>query len=432
MSIALKLAFTSTCLLTLLTGCGVPSTTSLRDMSTAYREVIEEYGNDNILLNIVRSSESMPVSFLDMPTIVGTGNITGSATLGATIVGTVPGSLPGFFTAGATSSAGPTATLSATNGFNFTQSSLDNAAFMGSFLGEIKPEAIRNLSSNTHGPESILYTLVVESLEFRNSQNKTIDTFHNDPFSPQYPKFQEALYGLLEEGLSTESIMSQVPLSPVMDKEMVTENMRAMVAAYSLPGVMLLPIQTPQTGVVKYQLTRMVPTTRICLIRKDQSTFFQSKLSSGAFCSRALPGSPMNSVSTAPTAQEKQADVDKISLIIKLRSTRSVFEFLGALTFLQNLPDGKQIMVKDSDQFSTNPGLARDKSTSYAAPLFVVKKNAPSSERSLAQINYRGNTYSIPAKDAGTSRQVMVLLSQLLTLNKVAGSIPQSPAVLIR
>jgi hypothetical protein len=47
-------------------------------------------------------------------------------------------------------------------------------------------------------------------------------------------------------------------------------------------------------------------------------------------------------------------------------------------------------------------------------------------------LEYRGATYSIPDDSNSFSREVMVLLSQLLTLNKISGSIPPSPAVLVK
>lgn len=63
-------------LVSLITGCaGLTNSTSFREMSSAYRDVLEQYSNDNILLNIVRSSQSMPVSFLDMPSVMGSGAV---------------------------------------------------------------------------------------------------------------------------------------------------------------------------------------------------------------------------------------------------------------------------------------------------------------------------------------------------------------------
>jgi hypothetical protein len=43
-------------LISVLSGCaGLTNSTSFREMSSAYREVLEQYSNDNVLLNIVRA-----------------------------------------------------------------------------------------------------------------------------------------------------------------------------------------------------------------------------------------------------------------------------------------------------------------------------------------------------------------------------------------
>ena len=60
-------------------GCTAINSNSFSDMSSAYRKVIEEYSNSNILLNIVRSSQNMPLSFADIPSVIGTGSVTAEA-----------------------------------------------------------------------------------------------------------------------------------------------------------------------------------------------------------------------------------------------------------------------------------------------------------------------------------------------------------------
>ena len=119
-------------LVSLLAGCGgLTNSTSFREMSSAYRDVLEQYSNDNILLNIVRSAQSMPVSFLDMPSVMGSGAVSNQLQVGPSIYGVAPGSsLAGFFTPAAGSGVSAGVTLGVNNSFNFTQSSLDNSNFM--------------------------------------------------------------------------------------------------------------------------------------------------------------------------------------------------------------------------------------------------------------------------------------------------------------
>jgi hypothetical protein len=111
-------------------------------MSAAYREVVESYSNDNILINVVRASQKMPVSFLDIPSIMGTGNVSASAGVSSTVYSANPGSFAGFLQpwSGAVGLANyiPNASMSVSGGYTFTQSSLDNATFMKPFLSAIK------------------------------------------------------------------------------------------------------------------------------------------------------------------------------------------------------------------------------------------------------------------------------------------------------
>lgn len=418
----------------LLSGCASTGSSSFRDMSTAYREVLETYANDNILLNIVRSSQHMPMSFLDMPSVVGSGNVSAGAMVGATIISATPSSVPGFFTGAIGSSAAPSASLSVNNGFNFTQSSLDNSSFMVSFLSDLKPEAIDSLMNSDSGPKSILYSLVVEFIEVRDSNNKLIEKFTNNPASPDYARFQGALYRLIDAGLSTEVVVDKQVLSAPMDVDTLNKNMTAMVAAYALPGTAVVPADTPINGKPAFQLVRINQQTRMCINRRTSEKVIDDQFTDAAFCSSAQGGIAHRAVNTnSKKSDTKTPAVDnKKTLVIKLRSTRNVFDFLGQLLNLQTGPDPKVIRVKNSDMFEYNPDtITAPMDETNSAPLFIVEKNKASS-KPITSVSYRGNTYSIPSESNGATNMVMVILSEILTLNKVPGSIPASPAVLIK
>ena len=83
--------------LMVIAGCSNTRSGSFKDMSSAYREVVEQYSTDNILLNIVRASNNMPLSFLDIPTVVGSGSMTVNAGVGTNVFSTNPSSFGGFF-----------------------------------------------------------------------------------------------------------------------------------------------------------------------------------------------------------------------------------------------------------------------------------------------------------------------------------------------
>ena len=135
-----------------LSGCAPTGSSTFRDMSAAYREVLEGYANDNVLLNIVRSSKNMPVSFLDMPSVIGTGSVGVNAGIGGTVFSSAPASIGGFFSADPSaglSTYAPSVGLSVNSSFNFTQSSLDNSQFMSSFLSDIRPEVVASLTNKS-------------------------------------------------------------------------------------------------------------------------------------------------------------------------------------------------------------------------------------------------------------------------------------------
>lgn len=417
----------------LLSGCTMTGSTSFREMSSSYRDVLEGYANDNILINIVRASQHLPMTFLDMPSVIGTGSIGASAGVNAEILSLQPNSVPGFFSAAPGSSYAPSVSMSVNNSFNFTQSSLDNSSFMVSFLSDIRPEAIDSLTNNSVGPKSILYSLVIDYIEMRDINNKIVKKWVNDPYSPDYRNFQQALYRLIDSGLSTEVVLQKQVLSAPMSAEAVNKNLDALVAAYAMPGTTVLPAKGLD-GKPAFQLVRINPVTRMCLTRVPDEAEVEDLFSDDAFCgsgNTGLTDRAVTSTNKSSTVQ-KVSPQDKKTLVIKLRSTRNVFDFLGSVVALQTGPQKKIVTIKNSDLFQIDRRYLLDESSDKDAfPLFVVEKNTQSS-KPLVSVKYRGETYNIPEKNAGASRQVLVLLSEILTLNKVPGSIPPSPSVLIK
>lgn len=425
-----KLLLASVAAVISLTGCAPTGSTSFRDMTSAYRSVLEDYANDNVLLNIVRSAKMMPLSFLDMPSVIGTGNVSVSAGVTGTVMSSVPSSVPGFFSAGAGSSYGPSAGLTVNSGFNFTQSSLDNAQFMTSFLSDIRPEVVASLTNNQVGPKSILYSLVIDSIELRDKNNIVIFKKVNNPYLPDYEDFQRTMYTLIEAGLNTEIVPQKQIISAPMTSAELNRNMLAAVTAQNQPGSMVVPVKSG--GTTLYQLVRMVPMTRMCLNRQDEQNTLGGMFADSAYCNSSSIGIvPNKSLPTATSEALKSAGVQKDSiLVIKLRSTRNVFDFLGTLVNLQNQDPPRQIKVINSDEFLLNPSLRYD-ANAVAYPLLIVDKGRTPG-KILTSVTYQGDTFGVPAESQSYSRQVLALVSQLLTLNKVPGSIPNSPAVLIR
>ena len=418
-----------------LSGCAPTGSSSFRDMSAAYRDVLEDYANDNVLLNIIRSSKQMPVSFLDMPSVIGTGSVGVSAGVNSSIASNAPSAVTGFFSAAATSgtsSYAPSVGLSVNSSFNFTQSSLDNAQFMTSFLGDIRPDIVANLTNNQTRPRSVLYALVIDYIELRSDKNVVLSTYINNPNLPGFADFQSALYTLIQAGLSTEIVVAKQNVSAPMSAEELNRNLVAVVAAQAQPGTMVE--QTKVGGVTKYQVVRSMPVTRMCLNKQAEIETLGQVFAESAFCNSQSTGvSPAKPLMPSTAADLRKKGVNKdTQLIIKLRSTRNVFDFLGTLVNMQNMDPPRQVNVMNSDAIAVNNELLFKRDFSSAIPLLIVEKGRGSSSNALTSVKYQGEKYTVPAESNSYSREVLNIVSQLLTLNKVPGSIPASPAVLIK
>jgi hypothetical protein len=172
----------------------------------------------------------------------------------------------------------------------------------------------------------------------------------------------------------------------------------------------------------------------MCLNKQAELETLGQVFAQSAFCNSQSTGV----MQTKPLLPNTAADLVKkgvnkdTQLVIKLRSTRAVFDFLGTLVNLQNMNPPRQIKVMSSDAIAINNELLFKRDFSSAIPLLVVEKGRGISSKALTSVTYQGETYSVPAQSDSYTREVLNIVSQLLTLNKVPGSIPASPAVLIK
>jgi hypothetical protein len=403
-----------------LSGCGATNSTTFRSMSAAYREVVESYSNDNTLINVVRASQKMPVSFLDIPSIMGTGNVSANASLTGTAnsLSTMSNTVT------------PTVGLTVSGGYTFTQSSLDNATFMKPFLSAIQPEIVGYLSANQAAPKSVLYSLVIDSIDVVTDKKDVIASFVNDPSKEDYLSFQRVLYVLVAAGLSVEPTFMKVPQSPVMDEATMRASMGMFTAALA-SGITVDEIATPGRP-KRYQLVRLVPQFRMCLNRTDGQILFGDSLAASMYCTQTFKARAPSRTATelgkllADFGNQTYKD---LSISIKLRSTRNVFDFLGQVVSMQNAEKPTIVKIFNPEALEAKPNSTVEDFP--PVPLFIVHKNKRLAN-TLTALEYRGATYSIPDDSNSFSREVMVLLSQLLTLNKISGSIPPSPAVLVK
>jgi hypothetical protein len=379
-------------------------------MSMSYAGILEQYQLNSILTNIVRAAGERPLSFLDIPNINGSGNVNTSASLSGSLNGLV-GGLPGG-PAGVTSIS-PSLSLSFGNSFNFSQSSLDNATFLRGFLSPIPVETAKFFISDNL-PREVMFSLLISSIELKHPDGR-VDKFVNNPLLQSYPAFQKELYELLGYGLTVEQIeVKPAGFSPGMG------------SAYQA-GQYSSATPSPYAGMVGYPNAYgggmygvgpfgPMPTQykyKICMDQNKFSNFVKQKFSSDAFCK--VPQSAVKENSS------------KTEIVINMRSTNNVFEYLGQVVAAQNQVN-PYLVVLPPAELTNNRKVGQ--SNPYA--LLVVNKNSPQAKNFAYVKDIEGNIYSIPSENNGYSPMVIKIISSLLSLNKIPGSIPSSPGILVR
>lgn len=408
----------------ILSGCGSINKSSFRDMSTAYRDLVEEYTNVNLLMNVVRSAENMPLSFLDIPSVTGQGSVSPGVTAGITGLPSQPNSFAGFFSPGVGSSYNLGASLSVNNSFTFTQSSLDNSTFMTRFLAPLELSVFENLSATNAVDNMVLYAMVVSSISIVDQNNVTTIKLINNPFSPDYPDFQLALTRVVSAHLTVEQDIKRLPISPPLTISEAKNNLLAISNATSKDNVVLTPIRDKLGRANAYQLEKMSVVPKLCFGFPDPLLSLDFSLPPSAFCEPVR-----DYVIKKQSLQSVKKPVRSMKLVF--RSPRDIFYYLGAIVKLQNdASDPKMIGVLPSSRIRED--LTTKDMTEGQIPLFVVHENPSSVKDSLVQLDYLNKTYVIPKENSGFSREVLTIMSQIVTLAKVTGSIPPSPAVLIR
>jgi len=141
-----------------------------------------------------------------------------------------------------------------------------------------------------------------------------------------------------------------------------------------------------------------------------------------------MTASTLNSKNILAKILPGQTQENKIEMLIAVRSPGNVFNFLGTVmnAQLENV-ESKMIMIQPTQTVS-DPYNSRHQ---HPVPLFKVYKNSLNIKRA-ASVKYKGDTYSIADDDDSYSKQVLEFMSTLISITKIPGAIPPSPAVLVR
>ena len=167
-----------------------------------------------------------------------------------------------------------------------------------------------------------------------------------------------------------------------------------------------------------FQPVQMSQQYKRCITVNKYENFIAQQYAKGLYCQE-----------TVVELMDKQDPLKKNQpkLNIKLRSTNNVFEFLGQVVKAQ-LAEKPYLVTLPPTASTFNP--SNDKFNQYA--LLVVEKDKPAKKSFSSIEGLDGDLYSIPSENNGYSALTIKLLSQLMSLQKIPGSIPSSPSVLLK
>ena len=390
-------------------------------MSQSYQSLMESYSLNSLLLNIVRASKSRPLSFLAIPSITGTGSINETAGLSANILSSLPGTVGGFFSAGAGTyyTGGAQATLG--KSFTFTQSSMDNAEFQKKILTPISLETI-NYFNNRHANKELLFSITLSSIEIKRPHQEP-ETYNNYPDSRSYGEFQILLHKLIQYGLSTQLLETKENVGPLMPKTFRNKEVFTYLDSKNKHNLDLEEVLTPDGP--RFQLVQNRSVANVCFIKNEYSKEVASEFGDSFFCFNHFDAFDKKKKLAMLSENTNEKD-NKTSIRFVSRSSHEIFDYLGAILRAQikNPEDIPSIVNK-------SPLTDHEPLTIKELPIMIIEKNK-SSGRALATITYDDDIYSIPADHNGYSSIVVSLLTQLMALNRVPGSIPASPTILIK
>lgn len=399
-----------------LSGCGSAGLPDFGQMSAKYANLLEQYQINSIFQNILRSSENRPVSFLDMPTINGWGSISVNPYASAFFSGGIlPYNAAYLPINGGLNSVTPGVAFSVGNTFNFTQSSLDNAVFWKGYLNELPVEMVKYFEHN-HIPKEVLFSLVVDEIIITKPNGES--TYYiNNPLRPEYPEFQKRMYQLINYGLGAYLVNTSQKIGPPLSVNDLKATYGERVFELMKNAGIVLQRVGP-TSQLTFQPIQVSKNHMICIKSNKYENFVREEFGDEIFCQETLE----QEVKGQNALKKNQPKVE-----IRIRSTNNIFEFLGQVIKAQ-LADPPYLVTLPPTATTFNS----NKKTANQYALFIVEKDKPQVRPFAAVEGLDGSIYSIPSQDGGYSAMAIKLLSQFMSLQKIPGSIPVSPSVLLK
>ena len=389
----------------IISGCSAVNP-SFMSMTQQYSVEAEKYSNNQILLNLLRASKGMPMSFMDTPNIIGSGSVQTSPA--------VFRNLANF--GGVTTGINESLAFNLNKMFGFTQASLDNADFQKTFVTVLPLETV-NFFQDRGVSNELLLSLVIDRADVRQPDG-TEFTLINDPGHHTFAEFQNGLRLYVSAGFRTEINMSLVPVGPPLTRSELTGNSGIAGLVPLLPAGAVFQPAGEINGVPVFQSFINVPTARFCFekitgkYQEIKEVFGKQMRCASIFGETEAQDGSQN--------EDNQAQPGKSTLAITLRSPRDVFVYLGKLIDLQRKDPTKIVKIVDP----MDP--------EKLVPLLQVRMGTVSESEEVATAEYAGETYSISRRDPGFSSAAFNLATQFFRVSKTAAAIPKSPAILVR
>jgi hypothetical protein len=402
-----------------LTACGSTLAPDFGEMSEKYANILEQYQINMLFVNILRASENRPVSFLDMPSINGSGSITTTPTASALFTGGIFSGSSNYLpiTGGGLTTFTPGVSLSVGNNFNFSQSSLDNAVFWKGFLSELPIESVVYFE-HSHIPKEVLLSLVMDEIQITQPDGKMI-RFINDPLRPDHAEFQRHLYRLIELGIGVYKVNTSSKLGGPLDPQQLKAKFGGENSLQFLKTAGIVLEQVGDRSKLLFQPVHVSEQYKICIQKNEFENYVTAEYGNNVFCKTTLGESVLT-----PAADKK----NQPQLTLRIRSTNNIFEYLGKVVKAQLRSNDPYMVTLPVTAGTYNP--KNGQSNQYA--LLVVNKDKTSTKPFASATSLFGGKYFIPGENIGYSADTIKLLGQFMTLQKIPGSIPSSPAVLLK
>ena len=353
-------------------------------MSNSYRDLVEQHNNDNILVNIVRSSKTLPMSFMDISSVYGNGSVSPNMSIGGTYYPVNAQSLAGSFMSQPGATSNTSMGINVSNGFTFTQNSLDNMQFMRAFLNPLTKEFLRFRGTTEFIPKELYITLLIGGIELNSADGSKSIKLINNPLDPNFARFQGFLEMLIDAQLQLEEVPSR------------------QAGGYSEP--------------------------RLCINRHAGKEIFGDLVSPIEYCAKSSKLSKANVKRSDYQKELSYLDsirggANNFTFFFDVRSLGNIFDYLGLVFRAQNLEKSPYVVtIEQSDQRKL-----LSLSNANRVPLFLIQKNKWVTNP-ISSVDYRNDYYAIEDEDVSFTKQTMEFLSILITLSKAPGMYQQGPS----